>query len=58
MYFSASSKPDYGLEEIQSMDVKQRFSMFESLKDKDEDKPRLEPANVRRSSSLMNKAAK
>merc|ERR1711970_1557865 len=50
-------KPDYGLEELSSANVKQKFSMFEN-KGKKKDDRSLEPAHVRRSQSLMNKAAR
>merc|ERR1712215_252533 len=54
---AATDKPDYGLEELSSANVKQKFSMFEN-KGKKKDDRSLEPAHVRRSQSLMNKAAR
>merc|ERR1711913_137725 len=53
----ATDKPDYGLEELSSANVKQKFSMFEN-KAKEKDTRNVEPAHVRRSQSLMNKAAR
>merc|ERR1711956_87829 len=53
----ATDKPDYGLEELSSANVKQKFSMFENKGKEKDDRP-LEPAHVRRSQSLMNKAAR
>jgi len=53
----ATDKPDYGLEELSSANVKQKFSMFEN-KGKERDDKKLEPAHVRRSQSLMTKAAR
>merc|ERR1711970_505 len=50
-------KPDYGLEELSSANVKQKFSMFEN-KGKEKVNRRLEPAHFRRSQSLMDKAAR
>merc|ERR1711874_219644 len=52
-----TDKPDYGLEELSSANVKQKFSMFEN-KAKEKDTRNVEPAHVRRSQSLMNKAAR
>merc|ERR1711913_102636 len=53
----ATDKPDYGLEELSSANVKQKFSMFEN-KGKEKVNRSLEPAHVRRSQSLMDKAAR
>merc|ERR1712106_794377 len=53
----STDKPDYGLEELSSANVKQKFSMFENKGKEKDDRP-LEPAHVRRSQSLMNKAAR
>merc|ERR1711874_71185 len=53
----ATDKPDYGLEELSSANVKQKFSMFEN-KAKEKETRSVEPAHVRRSQSLMNKAAR
>merc|ERR1712106_1147794 len=49
----STDKPDYGLEELSSANVKQKFSMFENKGKEKDDRP-LEPAHVRRSQSLMN----
>merc|ERR1712179_133137 len=54
---NATDKPDYGLEELSSANVKQKFSMFEN-KGKEKVNRSLEPAHVRRSQSLMDKAAR
>merc|ERR1711874_644054 len=53
----STDKPDYGLEELSSANVKQKFSMFEN-KGKEKVNRSLEPAHVRRSQSLMDKAAR
>ncbi|XP_047736745.1 uncharacterized protein LOC125177988 [Hyalella azteca] len=52
----ATSKPDYGLEELQTLNVKQRFSIFENATQEQEVK--LEPVSVRRSQSLISRAAR
>merc|ERR1711962_692500 len=54
----ATDKPDYGLEELSSANVKQKFSMFENKAKEKKDTRNVEPAHVRRSQSLMNKAAR
>ena len=53
----ASSKPDYGLEELGTLNVKEKFSMFEAAGQEEEEK-KLEPVPVRRSGSMISRAAK
>jgi len=52
----ATAKPDYGLEELGSLNVRDRFSMFEAG-DKEDDRS-LEPIHVKRSQSMINRAAR
>lgn len=53
---TATDRPDYGLEELSTANVRQKFAMFEQAAQEDEG--RADPVQVRRSSSLLNRAAK
>ncbi|XP_022124637.2 LIM domain and actin-binding protein 1 [Pieris rapae] len=53
----ASDKPDLGLEELASLDVKSRFEVFEK-KAQPEEKPTLEKHHREKSSTLLSKLAK
>ena len=56
----ASYKTDLGLDELQQLDVKSKFHLFENSFDssKDEDKLEKSANGVRRSSSILSKLAK
>lgn len=56
--FSASDKPDLGLEELQSLNVKQRFEVFEHHQSETVDDRGLSTVNVKRSPSILSKLAK
>lgn len=53
---TATNKPDYGLEDLATADLKQKFKMFEQIATEEERTP--EPIPVRRSQSLLSKAAR
>lgn len=59
--FSASDKPDLGLEELSSLNVKSRFQVFEKAGEEDK-KNTLDKSpssvNVKRSASILSKLAK
>ncbi|KAK3872878.1 hypothetical protein Pcinc_022075 [Petrolisthes cinctipes] len=52
----STNKPDYGLEELSSASLKQKFAMFEQITTEEEKRPETIP--VRRSQSLLGKAAR
>ncbi|KAK8747475.1 hypothetical protein OTU49_017534 [Cherax quadricarinatus] len=52
----STDKPDYGLEDLSAANLKQKFAMFELISTEEEQRP--EPIPVRRSQSLLNRAAK
>ncbi|KAG7160923.1 Xin actin-binding repeat-containing protein 2-like, partial [Homarus americanus] len=52
----STDKPDYGLEELSSANLRQKFAMFELISAEEE--LREDPVPIRRSQSLLNKAAK
>ncbi|XP_050315522.1 uncharacterized protein LOC126750068 isoform X1 [Anthonomus grandis grandis] len=55
----ASDKPDLGLEELQSLNVKERFQVFEQFQSHHSETSELERAqNVKRSPSILSKLAK
>lgn len=54
----ASDKPDLGLEELQSLNVKERFQVFEQYQSQQTETNELEKANVKRSPSILSKLAK
>ncbi|XP_068901577.1 myb-like protein X isoform X11 [Tenebrio molitor] len=55
----ASDKPDLGLEELQSLNVKERFQVFEHHQQTETNEDRtLSTVNVKRSPSILSKLAK
>lgn len=56
----ASDKPDLGLEELSSLNVKSRFQAFENANTNGNGNGNLEksPVSVKRSPSIMSKLAK
>jgi hypothetical protein len=57
--FAASDKPDLGLEELQSLNVKERFQVFEHHQQTETNEDRtLSTVNVKRSPSILSKLAK
>jgi hypothetical protein len=55
----ASDKPDLGLEELQSLNVKERFQVFEHHQQTESNEDRtLSTVNVKRSPSILSKLAK
>lgn len=56
---SASDKPDLGLEELSSLNVKSRFQVFEKTEDRSlEVEKSPSNVNVKRSPSILSKLAK
>lgn len=53
---TATNKPDYGLEDLTHANLKQKFKMFEQISTEEDRVP--DPIPVRRSQSLLNKAAR
>ncbi|XP_049824878.1 F-actin-monooxygenase Mical isoform X4 [Aethina tumida] len=53
----ASDKPDLGLEELHSLNVKERFQVFEHHQTESQEVER-EPVNVKRSPSILSKLAR
>lgn len=51
-----TDRPDYGLEELSTANVRQKFAMFEQAAQEDE--LQADPAQIRRSNSLLNRAAR
>lgn len=61
MLFSlkASDKPDYGLEELSSLNVKSRFQVFEKTNDTNSELERsASSVSVKRSPSILSKLAR
>lgn len=57
--FSASDKPDLGLEELQSLNVKERFQVFEHHQTETQESDRgPTPVNVKKSPSILSKLAR
>ncbi|CAH0549096.1 unnamed protein product [Brassicogethes aeneus] len=56
--FRASDKPDLGLEELQSLNVKERFQVFEQHQHETYESDSREPVNVKRSPSILSKLAR
>lgn len=58
-YFSASDKPDLGLEELQKLNVKERFQVFEHYQTETQESDRS-PVNPtpKKSPSILSKLAK
>lgn len=54
---TASDKPDLGLEELHSLNVKERFQVFEHHQTESQEVER-EPINVKRSPSILSKLAR
>ncbi|RZC39291.1 uncharacterized protein BDFB_009590, partial [Asbolus verrucosus] len=54
----ASDKPDLGLEELQSLNVKERFQVFEHHQSEINEDRALSTVNVKRSPSILSKLAK
>lgn len=54
----ASDKPDLGLEELQSLNVKERFQVFEHHEESDSSQLERGPVNVKRSPSILSKLAR
>lgn len=55
----ASDKPDLGLEELQSLNVKERFQVFEHHQTESSESDRgPTPLNVKRSPSILSKLAR
>lgn len=59
----ASDKPDLGLDELQQLNVRERFQVFEHYKDRtkeEEDSKTRDrsPTGVKRSTSILSKLAK
>lgn len=55
---TASDKPDLGLEELQSLNVKERFQVFEHHEESDVSQLEKGPVNVKRSPSILSKLAR
>ncbi|CAH0549095.1 unnamed protein product [Brassicogethes aeneus] len=53
-----SDKPDLGLEELQSLNVKERFQVFEQHQHETYESDSREPVNVKRSPSILSKLAR
>lgn len=59
MNFTASDKPDLGLEELQSLNVKERFQVFEHHHEEEHGLERTSSTvNVKRSPSILSKLAR
>ena len=56
--FSASNKADYGLDELQHLNVKDRFSVFERTNSDDLEKTPTSSVEVKRSQSILDKMKK
>lgn len=56
--FLASDKPDLGLEELSSLNVKSRFQVFENASTNGNSNIEKSPISVKRSPSIMSKLAK
>lgn len=57
--FLASDKPDLGLEELQNLNVKERFQVFEQHESHENNLERTpSTVNVKRSPSILSKLAK
>lgn len=56
--FAASDKPDLGLEELQQLNVKERFQVFEHHEDETQTKEMLGTVSVKRSPSILSKLAR
>lgn len=56
--FTASDKPDLGLEELQQLNVKERFQVFEHHEDETQTKEMLGTVSVKRSPSILSKLAR
>lgn len=56
--FTASDKPDLGLEELQSLNVKERFQVFEHHQSETNEERIPSTVNVKRSPSILSKLAK
>ncbi|XP_056631858.1 enolase-phosphatase E1 isoform X20 [Diorhabda sublineata] len=54
----ASDKPDLGLEELQSLNVKERFQVFQQHQTETDSDRNLTPVNVKKSPSILSKLAR
>lgn len=55
---SASDKPDLGLEELSSLNVKSRYQAFENATTNGNSSMEKSPVSVKRSPSILSKLAK
>lgn len=58
LHLPASDKPDLGLEELQSLNVKERFQVFENHQQSETTTELTSAVNVKRSPSILSKLAR